>query len=188
MEAVLEGEAATGSRHGDNVLPALLGGLVLVDPAEPTRFRRLDLPAPPPLAVILPDVQVLTHDARAVLPATVPHRDAAAQAASLAFLLDALRAGDWPEVGRALLSDRLAEPFRAPLVPVYADVRRAALGAGALGFALSGSGPAMMALAASGDDAPAVLDAMLEACRARGVEATGWLAEVDTEGVRTLAP
>ncbi|MEL6614767.1 MAG: homoserine kinase [Bacteroidota bacterium] len=187
VEAVLEGESATGSRHGDNVLPALLGGMLLVDPADPTRFRRLDLPETPPLAVVLPSVQVLTHEARAVLPAAVPHGDASAQAAALAFLLDALRAGDWPEAGRALMADRLAEPFRAPLVPVHADVREAALASGAFGCTLSGSGPAMVALA-SGETVQPVLDAMLGACRARGVEATGWVAEVDTTGVRTLPP
>lgn len=185
VDAVLEGEAATGSRHGDNVLPALLGGMLLVDPADPTRFRRIDLPTPPPLAVVLPRVQVLTHEARAVLPATVPHGDASAQAAALAFLLEALRAGDWPEAGRALMADRLAEPFRAPLVPVHADVRAAALDSGAFGCTLSGSGPALIALA-SGETVQPVLDAMLGACHARGIEATGWIAEVDTEGVRTL--
>ena len=186
VDAVLDGEAATGSRHGDNVLPALFGGLVLVDAAEPSRYRRLALPSMPPLAVVLPQVRVLTHEARAVLPAAVPHGDASAQAAALAFLLDALRAGDWPEAGRALMTDRLAEPFRAPLVPVYGAVRRAALDAGSLGCALSGSGPAMMAFAPESGDAQPVLDAMLHACRATGTDATGWLAEVDTEGVRTL--
>ena len=84
------------------------------------------------------------------------------------------------------MTDRLAEPYRAPLVPVYDAVRRAALGAGAAGCALSGSGPALFALPAPGADPAAILDAMLTASRAGGVEADGWLAEVDAEGVRTV--
>ncbi len=39
VEAVLEGERAAGGYHGDNVLPALFGGLVLVSPADPTEYR-----------------------------------------------------------------------------------------------------------------------------------------------------
>ena len=187
VEAVLDGEAATGSRHGDNVLPALLGGLVLVSPGDPTEYRRLDLPTPPPLPVLLPRVRVVTHEARAALPAAVAHADAAAQAAELAFLLDALAAGDWVRAGRHLMRDRLAEPHRARLVPVYDAVRRAALDAGAAGCALSGSGPALFALPAPGADGRAILDAMRAASRAGGVEADGWLAEVDPEGVRTVA-
>ena len=186
VEAVLDGEAATGSRHGDNVLPALLGGLVLVSPSDPTAYRPIALPAPPLLPVVLPRVRVLTREARAALPETVAHADAAAQAAELAFLLDALTAGDWTRAGRHLMADRLHEPFRAPLVPVYAAVRRAALGAGAAGCALSGSGPALFALPAPGADPVAILDAMRAASTAGGAEADGWLAEVDTEGVRTV--
>ncbi len=87
---------------------------------------------------------MLTRDARAVLPATVAHGDASAQAAELAFLLQALLAGDWTAAGRHLMRDRLAEPHRAPLVPVYDAVRQAALDAGAAGVALSGSGPALV--------------------------------------------
>ncbi|HIG75421.1 MAG TPA: homoserine kinase [Bacteroidetes bacterium] len=188
VEAVLEGEAATGSRHGDNVLPALFGGAVLVDAADPSRYRRLAIPDGLRLAVLLPEVRVLTHEARAVLPKTVPHADASAQAAALAFLLDALRAGDWEAAGRAVMTDRLAEPFRAPLVPVYGVVRRAALDAGSLGCALSGSGPALFAFPDASGRAEPVLAAMRAACAASGTGATGWIADLDAEGVRTLTP
>ena len=186
VEAVLDGEAATGSRHGDNVLPALLGGLVLVSPTDPCEHRRLALPTPPALPVLLPHVRVITREARAALPGSVPHADATAQAAALAFLLDALAAGDWARAGRHLMADRLHERYRAPLVPVYGAVRRAALDAGAAGCALSGSGPALFALPAPDADPAAILDAMRAASAAGGVEADGWLAEVDTEGVRTV--
>ncbi|MEM6326988.1 MAG: homoserine kinase [Bacteroidota bacterium] len=186
VEAVLEGEAATGSRHGDNVLPALFGGAVLVDAAEPSRYRRLQIPDGLQLAVLVPEARVLTHEARAVLPASVPHADASAQAAALAFLLDALRAGDWETAGRAVMSDRLAEPFRAPLVPAYDAVRHAATEAGSFGCALSGSGPALFAFPDASGRAESVLAAMEAACTEAGVGSLGWVAEIDTEGVRTV--
>ena len=161
-------------------------GLVLVSPSDPTVYRRLTLPAPPPLAIVLPDVEVLTRDARAVLPETVPHSDASAQAAEIAFLMRALLEGDWPAVGAAIMRDRLAEPFRAPLVPVYEAVRQAALDAGAAGCALTGSGPALFAIPGPVADAQVLVDAMIAASRAGGVDATGWVARVDPQGVRVV--
>ena len=187
VEAVLEGEfGASGSYHGDNVLPALFGGLVLVSPSDPTEYRRIAIPDPPPIVVVIPHVEVLTREARAALPPTVCHGDASAQAAELAFLLSALQAGDWAEAGKHFMRDRLAEPFRARLVPVYDAVRQAALGAGAAGCALTGSGPALFAVPADGGDPQAILAAMTAASRAGGIDAHGWVAGVDTEGVRTV--
>ena len=187
VHSVLEGEhAASHHYHGDNVLPALFGGLVLVSPSDPTAFRQLELPSPPEIAIVMPQVEVLTREARAVLPATVPHGDASAQAAELAFLLTALRAGDWEAAGRHLMRDRLAEPHRATLVPVYDAVKQAALDAGSWGCALTGSGPAMFALPGASASAQDILDAMMEASQAGGVDAQGWVAFVDTEGVRTV--
>ena len=187
VDAVLEGEfAASGSYHGDNVLPALFGGLVLTSPSDPRAYRRLALPDAPPIAVIVPHVEVLTRQARAVLPETVPHKDASAQAAELAFLLTALLDGDWAEASAHLMRDRLAEPHRATLVPVYDAVKAAALDAGAVGCALPGSGPALFALPADGADPAAILDAMVAASRAGAIDAHGWVAEVDPEGVRTI--
>ena len=187
VEAVLDGEvAASGSRHGDNVLPALFGGLVLVSPTDPTEYRRLALPGPPPIPVIVPHVEVLTRQARAVLPEVVPHKAASAQAAELAFLLAALLDGDWETAARHLMRDRLAEPHRAALVPVYDTVRDAALEAGAAGCALTGSGPALFALPAPGADPDAILTAMVAASRAGAIDAHGWVARVDPDGVRTV--
>ena len=187
VDAVLEGEfAASGSYHGDNVLPALLGGLVLTSPSDPRAYRRVVLPGAPSIAVIVPHVEVLTRQARAVLPETVPHKDASAQAAELAFLLAALLDGDWAGFATHLMRDRLAEPYRATLVPVYAAVKAAALDAGAAGCALTGSGPAMFAIPGEGADADAILAAMVAASREGAIDAHGWVAEVDTEGVRTV--
>ncbi len=187
VEAVLEGEAvASGGRHGDNVLPALFGGLVLVSPADPTRYRRIALPRALPLAVVLPQIEVLTQQARAMLPAQVPFRDAVHNAADLAFLLDAFRAGDWAEVGRRITQDRLVEPVRARLVPCYEAVRRAAHEAGAYGCALTGSGPAMFAVAETHEGAARALAAMQAACRSAGLDADGFATEADLQGVRLV--
>ncbi len=186
VEAVLEGEtiASGGSRHGDNVLPALFGGLVLTSPTDPADYRRVSLSRAMPLALILPRIEILTAQARAMLPASVPFRQAIHNAADLAFMVDAFGAGDWAALGRYMMRDRLVEPVRATLVPCYEAVRRAAVEAGAHGCALTGSGPAMFAVAETMTGAEQVLAAMLAACRAAGIEAEGLVTEADGEGVR----
>lgn len=185
--AVLEGETmASGSRHGDNVLPALLGGLILVAASDPTRFRRIPIGRPLPLAVVVPDVQVLTRQAREMLPEQVPLRHAIHNAAELAFMLDAFRSGDWETVGRCIMADRLVEPVRATLVPCYKTVKQAALDAGALGCALTGSGPAMFAIAEHLDEASRIVEAMMEASRCDGVEVIGRAVHANPAGTRRI--
>lgn len=189
VEAVLTGEqVASGTRHGDNVLPALFGGLVIVSATEPERYRRLTLPRPLPIALLQPDVQVLTKAARAMLPEQVPLRDAVHNASVLAFLIDAFHAGDWETVGRCIMQDRLIEPVRAKLLPCYDAVREAALEAGAYGCAISGSGPALFALAETDDACAGVLKAMREACRCTGIAAHGRITHACARGVHTLLP
>lgn len=188
IEAVLDAEdLASGGRHGDNALPALLGGLVLVSSSDPSRYRRIELPDTLHIALVLPDVEVLTKHAREMLPASVTLRDAVHNASELAFLVDAYRCGDWETVGRCMMQDRLVEPVRAGLVPCYHGVRTAAINAGAFGCALTGSGPAMFALAASEDDAGSIRDAMVEASLSEGVDARGIVTEVNDEGVAEMA-
>ncbi len=187
IEAVLEGEAAaSGAWHGDNALPSLFGGLVLVSSTDPTRYRRVDLGAPLHLAVILPRVEVLTKTARAMLPASVPLRDAVSNATHLAFLLDALRDGDAAEAGRCLMQDRLVEPVRSTLVPCYEAVRRVALDAGAHGVALSGSGPAMFALCRSALHASRTAEAMREASEGHGIPALAFGTAPCLQGARVV--
>jgi homoserine kinase len=187
LDAVMEGESiASGARHGDNVLPTLLGGLVLLSPTNPAHFSQIALPGPLPLALVLPKIEVLTQEARTLLPKQVPFTDAIHNAADLALMVEAFRAGDWARVGMLMMRDRLVEPVRAQLVPCYHAVRQAALEAGAFGCALTGSGPAMFALAATPASAHHILEAMLAACSEAGIEAEGLLTAASDKGVRVV--
>ncbi len=185
--AVLAGESvASGSEHGDNVLPALLGGLVLVSASHPSDFRKIGLGRPLTVAVIVPQIEVLTRAAREILPEHVRLRDAVHNSAQLAFMLDAFRTGDWETVGRCIMSDRLVEPVRAALVPCYDDVKGAALEAGALGCALTGSGPAMFAITNGVVEADRIVDAMLEAAKSGGLGAIGRVVHANPDGARRI--
>ncbi len=189
LDAALEGEAAvSGARHGDNVIPSLLGGAVLVTPGHPERFRRLDLPARLHFGVVRPDLDILTREARAMLPRQVSLVDAARNAAALAFLVDALRSGDLETVGAEIERDLLVEPVRARLVPPFAAIRAAAREAGAFGCALSGSGPTMFALGGDAGAAARAADAMADACRHGGYGCVSFVTRDDPRGARDFTP
>ena len=184
VEAVLAGEAiASGSRHGDNVLPALFGGVVLVSATEPTCYRQIQVPNNVSIALILPEIEILTSEARQILPDRVPLRDAVRNASALAFLLEAFRAGDWSGVGAAIMTDRLVEPVRAQLIPCYHAIKEAAIVAGAFGCALTGSGPAMFAPSIDHHTAHQVARAMQRAAEQSGVRASVYVVHSNRNGV-----
>lgn len=139
----LDGEAvASGSRHGDNIAPSLLGGLVAA--FDPARAAPARLNAPEWLftAVVHPAVVLETRVARAALAEPYPIQSIVKQTHHLAALLLGLERDDEALI-RQGLDDVLVEPRRAALIPGFAGVKRAALEAGALGSSISGAGPSV---------------------------------------------
>lgn len=184
LSFALKGEAvASGGIHADNVAPALLGGLVLVRSARAGDVIRLPVPPSLRCVVALPDLRVDTRDARAVLPALCPLPAVTQQVANLGALVAGLHSGDMALIGRAL-DDVLIEPHRASLIPGFAEVKSAGLGAGALGCSISGAGPALFAWCDGDETAAEVELAMVMAFRARGTPAQGWTSRVDEPGAR----
>lgn len=144
--AALEGEAAVAGRHLDNLAPCALGGLVLVRSVEPLDVIPLPPAAPWWVALVTPAVRVETRAARALLPKAWEQAEWVRQMAHTSALVVAFLRGD-AGMARRALDDRYAEPRRAVLIPRFAEVKAAALEAGALGCSLSGSGPTLFALA-----------------------------------------
>ena len=138
----LAGEAvASGGKHGDNVGPMLLGGLVL---ATAERLTRINVPADWHAAVVHPHAVLETKHARAALAGHYALGEFVAQSAQLTQVLLGCERGDASLV-RAGLDDLLVEPRRAPLIAGFAGVKRAALDAGAMGASISGAGPSVFA-------------------------------------------
>jgi len=138
----LEGEvAASGGRHGDNVGPMLLGGLVLA-----TTDRLIRLPVPKGLTCVLvhPHLVLETRKARAALALPYAISDFVSQSAGLAQMVVGLFTGN-PDSLRAGLRDVLVEPRREHLIPGFREVKKAALDEGALGASISGGGPSVFA-------------------------------------------
>jgi homoserine kinase len=125
--------------HPDNLAAALAGGVCLTWEGSVARIAD-DAPAVP-LAVV-PGGEVETRAARAALPASVPHADAAFTVARAALLGAALAARS-AELFAASADDRLHEPYRAANAPLLAAVRER-LPEGAVAATLSGSGPTVI--------------------------------------------
>lgn len=189
LRCAMRGErAGSGAEHPDNVAPALYGGFVLARTASPPDIVHLPVPAGLSCAVLHPDLEVKTADARALLGDTVPLAAAIRQWANVGALVAALYTGDFALLGRAL-EDHVAEPKRASLVPGFHEVKRAALDAGALGCSLSGSGPSIFALAPSLEAARVAGQAMAAAWAAEpGRPAADlWVSPVGRQGARVIA-
>jgi len=180
----LAGEAvASGSVHGDNVAPQLLGGLVL---AFPDRILRLPVPWDLQCALVHPHQVLETRRSRAVLVDPYPLSSFVEQSFCLSRVLGACFGGDL-DLMRGAIRDVLVEPRRAPLIPGFLEAKEAALKAGALGAGISGGGPSAFAWCLGSEQAERVRDQMLAAFRSVGVEAEGWVGPVKGPGAEVIA-
>lgn len=179
----LIGEAvASGSIHGDNVGPQLLGGLVLA-----ARERLVPVPVPTGLhvAVVHPDIRIDTRDARQVLERPFTIDNIVAQHTHLSLVLSGCFGNDL-ELIREGLSDVLVEPHRAHLIPGFDAVKQAALEGGALGASISGAGPAVFGWFADQKAATAAAKTMIAAFAKAGLPAQSWVSPVDAPGARVF--
>ncbi|CTP82464.1 homoserine kinase [Xanthomonas translucens pv. arrhenatheri] len=179
----LEGEAvASGSRHGDNLGPMLLGGLVLS-----TLQRMVPLPVPAAWHSLLvhPDAVLETRRAREALAGDYRLGEFVAQSANLALVLAGCHAGDEALV-RAGLRDVLIEPRRAPLIAGFDAAKHAALDAGAMGASISGAGPSIFAWFSTRAAAEAAAPAVQAAFAAAGFASQHWVSSLNCQGARLL--
>jgi homoserine kinase len=126
--------------HPDNAAAALEGGFVVCDGPNVHRF---DPPLGLEAILVIPDQAVLTAEARAALPESVPRADAVFNVAHGAMLILGLCTADW-ELIAAGLRDRLHQPYRASLYPRSAELLERAPQLGALGATISGAGPSVL--------------------------------------------
>ncbi|MCP4359316.1 MAG: homoserine kinase [Chloroflexi bacterium] len=167
--------------HPDNVAPALYGGLVLgISDEHGLCLEQFDLPDMK-VVVVLPDVHLLTKEARAALPQQVSLNDTIFNASRTPLLIHALQTADYDKLAIAM-QDKLHQPYRIPLIPGMAEAFTAAKAAGAKAVALSGAGPSLIAFAADGHE---VVGEVVTAVFADiSVDSRTWILEIDRGGCR----
>jgi homoserine kinase len=139
---------SAGYEHADNVSAALCGGFVIVRSYNPLEIITLKAPNGMDVCVsypimVTPDQK--TKKARAIVPKKISIDKLVRNVGSAAALATGFSEGDIELIG-ASMSDAVVEPERAALIPGYQTVKENALEAGACGVAISGAGPAMIAI------------------------------------------
>lgn len=137
-------EAARIEGHPDNVAACVLGSIVAsaIDSGGSARAVRLDLPPKFGVAVVVPDFDLPTTKARAVLPDCYSRADAVFNVQRASLLIAALSTGTVSAFPTAL-EDRFHQAYRAPLVPGLAEILKLRA-PGLLGCVLSGAGPSIL--------------------------------------------
>jgi homoserine kinase len=209
-DADLLGLAARLDGHPDNAAACLAGGLTIAwSAAGQPRMVRLEPTGSVTPVVCVAPAPVRTDLARGLLPALVPHQDAAANAGRSALLVAALtqpdpapveaaqEAGDppapgdgWAERAAILLDateDRLHQDYRASAMPeTHALVR--SLRAAGLPAVVSGAGPSVLAFLGprGGPSYRRQLDRLGSIVRETGIAWHISSLEVERQGARIL--
>lgn len=138
--------ASAIEKHPDNVGASLFGGFVVAY-WDGSAAEHIKVEPHPGLEVLvaIPRFQLSTEKARQVLPKEIAMGDAVFNVGHSNLLVAALCTGRF-EMIRHAMKDKLHQPYRSSLVPGMADILEHAADHGALGIALSGAGPTMLAL------------------------------------------
>ena len=166
--------------HPDNVSPCLLGGLTAssIDGTSVACVRALP-PSELIAVVAIPDFELKTEDARNVLPDQHSHADAVFSTSRACLVTAALITGDLDQLAIGM-QDRLHQPYRAKLIPGFDKILKRAVRAGALGAALSGAGPTLLALTTKNADA--IGQAMIEIWESKQISAKYQILDIDPHG------
>lgn len=148
--------------HPDNAAPAAFGGFNVVRGASRQRFA---VSTELKFVLMIPNFEVRTSEARALLPARVERTAAVESCGNACAITAAFASGEYENL-RGAFADHLHQPFRKQLIPFFDDVIRAAEEAGALGAFLSGSGSTIAAVTQGA--AGKIGAAMLAASRSGG--------------------
>ncbi|WP_265521888.1 homoserine kinase [Oerskovia flava] len=180
--------------HPDNAAPAILGGATVAWTSaapghEGARAVRLAVHPDLEATVLVPSARLATSHARGVLPASVPHADAALNAGRAALLVEAIARR--PELLLEATEDRLHQSYRSGVMPTSWELVQA-LRAEGLAATVSGAGPTVLVLSASAERPrlDAVVDDLLSGAdewepRRLAIDEDGVRAERVPRGART---
>jgi homoserine kinase len=135
--------------HPDNAAPAAFGGFVLTN----SKGEYFQFPVEPRLKFVLliPEMEVLTENARRVLPTSLPLREVVKNMGNACSITAAFATGQYEKL-RDCFEDHIHQPYRSHLIPGMFDVIEAGCGVGALGGFLSGSGSTLCCVTLEGNE------------------------------------
>lgn len=183
----MQGElVASEKAHADNIAPSMLGGFQVVRSYDPN-LDVFQIPTPKDLItlIIFPKVEIKTSEARKLLGDSLSLDQARTQWGNVSGLTTGLLTSNWDLIGRSL-QDVFAEPIRKKLIPHYEQSKDICLKNGAIGYSISGSGPAMFALYKSPEDAKKPLDEIKKLYEDAGIPCMFHISAINNEGTKVL--
>ncbi|UOY90583.1 homoserine kinase [Bacillus glycinifermentans] len=176
--------------HPDNAGASLSGGLVIglheKDETQLVSVKDVDVD----VVVVIPFYEVLTKDARDVLPESLTFSKAVEASAVSNLLVAGLMSKDWHLVGRMMKKDLFHQPYRRALVPELAKVEHEAGLCGAYGTALSGAGPTILSFIekGKGEELKARLASKFPHCEVDCLHVPDTGAVVERKPVKSASP
>jgi len=168
--------------HPDNVLPALLGGIVIAGWGQDRLLYKKISPCKDLKAIVaIPNFELATKRAREVLPATVLFKDAIFNINRASLLVSALMSNDYRLLSE-VMEDRLHQPYRSQLIPGMNELISKTKDAGAIGVVLSGAGPTMLAL--TKDNSRKIMATMEQVFEQHGISCSVRLLEIIFNGAQ----
>lgn len=183
--AMMGEEMACGSGHADNVAPALMGGFVLIRSYGPLDIIRLPFPASLYCAIVFPEVDVPTRDARQMIRSKVLLKDAVTQWGNIAGLVSGLFMEDIDLIGRSM-QDIIVEPTRSILIPDFYKLREIAHQNNAVSFGISGSGPSVFSFARDQETALKITGAIQKHLASIGIGSKTFVSAINANGPKIL--
>jgi homoserine kinase len=178
-------EMACGHGHADNVAPALFGGFVLIRSYEPLDVVRLPHPKDLYCAIVFPDVDVPTREARQIIRTKIQMKDAVTQWGNIAGLVSGLFMNDIDLIGRSM-KDILVEPVRSMLIPDFYKMRDMAMEMGAVSFGISGSGPSVFAFTRDEETAKQITQKLQKHLTSIKINSNTYVSTINDEGPKII--
>lgn len=167
--------------HPDNALPALLGGIVIAAQRgeDAPSYLRFTPPAGVRAIIAIPELELATFEARALLPHNYRKEDVVYNIQRAALLAASLASGNLAHL-RVAMSDRVHQPYRSAFVPGLPECLNLQM-EGLLGVALSGAGPSIIALVDG--NVLAISAALREAFELHKISCETWVLGLSSIGV-----
>ncbi|NIR47003.1 homoserine kinase [candidate division KSB1 bacterium] len=170
--------------HPENASASLVGGLTINCVENNAITSKRILPREKLKTVLLiPDVNISTHDARNVLPREIPYTDAVFNLQRSALLAHAFLTDEYDALKLAM-QDRLHQPFRKAFMSGYDELEAVGYENSALGVCISGSGSTILGLTL--DDGKRLQEAWQKKAQQLELAAKVMVTEIDSEGAKLV--
>lgn len=170
--------------HADNIVPAMVGGLTAAMMyQDKVYYQKVEIPSDLYMVVAVPDFDLPTSKSRSVLPDQVKLLDTVSNLQRACYLLASIFNRDYQHIDLAM-DDMIYQPLRKQFIPGFDAVLEAARDNKALGVAMSGAGPSIIAFTM--DNTKELKAAMQEAFVSQEVNCRVYSLKADQHGATVL--